>query len=305
MIQLQESYHKAVLVAQMVQYLAPRPQGLYVDATFGGGGHTRALLEAEPTCRVIALDWDKNAFEYNAPALEQEFGERFTALYGSFSQIGQLLKKQHIYQVDGILADFGTSQYQIGHLPGFSFTLDTPLDMRMSSGFYKTTAYDVVNKASEAELATIFYDFGQEYQSRKIARALVAYRRQHGPIRTTHQLADIILRIIPRYSRTIHPATKVFQALRIFINDELNHIKSLLAQSRDLLAPEGRIVCISFHSLEDRLVKQFFKNNSDIFAVLTPKAVTAEPEELAYNKSARSAKLRAAQKRAIKENISR
>lgn len=301
MLYTQDLYHKSVLVDEVVHYLAPRPGELYIDATFGGGGHSRAILQAEPTCRVLALDWDKNALDQNVPALEEEFGERFTALYGSFSQIGQLLKKQQIEQVNGILADFGTSQYQISNLPGFSFTLDSPLDMRMSPGYYKTTAYDVVNRATEQELATIFYEFGGEYQSRKIARALVNYRRQQGPIKTTGELAQLVMRVVPKYSRTIHPATKIFQALRIFINDELNHIKSLLAQSSDVLAPGGRLVCISFHSLEDRLVKQFFKNNNTIFVTLTPKAVTASAQERAQNKSARSAKLRAAQKREIEK----
>lgn len=146
-------YHIPVLLHQAVSYLAVKPHGIYVDATFGGGGHTKALLEAEVTARVIALDWDKHAIELNSPPLKEAFGDRFTMLFGSFTQITALLKKENIKRVDGILADFGTSQYQIGQLPGFSFTIDSPLDMRMAPGFYKTTAADVINKATEKELA--------------------------------------------------------------------------------------------------------------------------------------------------------
>lgn len=293
----QKPYHKAVLVDEVVSYMALKPHGVYVDATFGGGGHTRALLTAEPTCHVIALDWDKNAIELNSMSLLEDFGERLTIQWGDFSNITQLLKKLKVTKVDGILADFGTSQYQISESAGFSFSTDTPLDMRMSPGHFKTTAYDVVNRATEQELAQIFYEFGEEYSSRKIAHYIVKHRQEEGFIETTKELADVILKVIPRYSRPIHPATKVFQALRIFVNDELNNIKSLLTQSLSLLKPTGRIVCISFHSLEDRIVKQFFKAHGDELLMLTKKVVTATDEELKNNPSSRSAKLRAAERK--------
>ncbi len=291
----QKPYHKPVLAQEVVEYMAPKPHGMYVDATFGGGGHTRALLLAQSKCQIIAFDWDKNALALNGPELVEEFGERLTLQWGNFAQVTQLLKKLKITQVDGILADFGTSQFQISQTAGFSFTTDTPLDMRMSPAHYKTTAYDVINRANETELATIFYQFGEEHSSRKIAQHIVRHRKEIGFIHTTKELADVILEVIPRYSRPIHPATKVFQALRIFVNDELNNIKSLLTQSLSLLSPGGRIVCISFHSLEDRIVKQFFKAHTDSLTTLTKKVVTATPEELKINPSARSAKLRAAE----------
>jgi 16S rRNA (cytosine1402-N4)-methyltransferase len=293
---IESVYHKTVLVHEVLHYLAPQPGGLYIDATFGGGGHTRAILQAEPKCKVIAFDWDKNALETNAPALEEEFGDRLTVLYGNFSSISTLLKKIAITTVDGILADFGTSQFQIAHLPGFSFKNDTSLDMRMSPGFYKITAYDIINHAPESELAHILYEYGEEYSSRKIAKTIVRHRKEYGHIKTTGQLVDVILSIIPRYSRPVHPATKTFQALRIFVNDELNHIKSLLTQSVHLLNREGRIVCISFHSLEDRIVKHFFKEHKTVLKTLTSSVIIASDQELQENPSARSAKLRAAQK---------
>ncbi len=294
---MSEVYHKPVLVNEVLTYLSPRPHKVYVDATFGGGGHTRAILEAEPTCRVIAFDWDVKAIELNGPPLQEQFGDRLILQWGNFAHIIPLLKKLKIARVDGILADFGTSQFQITQRAGFSFSADTPLDMRMSPGHYKTTAAEVVNKAPEQELADIFYTLGEEHQSRKIARAIVAYRKEYGPLKTTGQLAELIQKVIPPYSRKIHPATKVFQALRIFVNDELNNIKSLLTQAPDILEDSGRLVCISFHSLEDRIVKQFFKAHSDVFAILTKHIVIASSEELSRNPSARSAKLRAAERK--------
>lgn len=297
-----KEYHKPVLIHEVITYMALKPHGIYVDATFGGGGHTKALLTAEPKCSVIAFDWDKKAIELNGPPLLEEFGNRLTIQWGNFAHITQLLKKLKIMQVDGILADFGTSQYQIAESAGFSFSTDTPLDMRMSISHYKTNAYDVINRATEAELADIFYTLGEEHSSRKIAQTIVRYRKEHGFIETTKELADIILSVIPRYSRPIHPATKVFQALRIFVNDELNNIKSLLTQSLSLLAPGGHIVCISFHSLEDRIVKHFFKEHENTLLTLTKKVVVASPEEKKANPSARSAKLRAAEKRSPSEN---
>lgn len=291
-------YHKSVLVREVVEYINPQPGKTYIDATFGGGGHTRALLQAQPECNILAFDWDRNALDTNAPAIAQDFPDRVRFIWGSFGHMTQLLKKESITQVDGILADFGTSQYQIGSAEGFSFAIDTPLDMRMSPGHYKVTAADIVNRASEEELATILYDYGEEHASRKIARAIVHYRNHVEPLWTTKQLAELIKKTIPAAGRRIHPATKTFQALRIVVNDELNNIKSLLTQSLDLLAPHGRLVCISFHSLEDRIVKQFIKEHAAILENLTKKVVTAASDEIEVNKSSRSAKLRAAQKRA-------
>lgn len=293
-------YHKPVLVNEVLGYLDPQPNGIYVDATFGGGGHTRAILTKEPTCRVIAFDWDRVALEEHAAAIKEEFGGRITLLWGNFAQMQRLLKKEvNITQVDGILADFGTSQAQIFKKEGFSFSVDSFLDMRMSPAHQKITAAQVVNNASEKELATIFFELGEERYSRKIARAIVEERKKHSIERTKH-LADLIESALGRKGH-IHPATRVFQALRIYVNKELDNIKMLLQQSLELLNDGGRLVCISFHSLEDRIVKRFLiehpcQADNKGFEILTKNIVTATEEEIGENPSARSARLRAAQR---------
>ncbi len=289
-------YHKSVLVNEVLEYLKPTANKVYVDATFGAGGHTRAILELDPTIQVIAFDWDKNAIEINGPAFQETYGDRFHLMWSNFSNITNMLKAIGIKQVDGILADFGTSQYQIKQSAGFSFNVDTPLDMRMSPGHFRITAYDIINKASEKELTDIFYKYGQDSNSKKIAKAIIEIRKTKN-IRTTKDLAQLIESIVPRQGSKIHPATRVFQALRIVINDELNNIRSLLSQSVNLLKENSPIVCISFHSLEDGMVKQFFRDHGDVFNVLTRHVVTASDEELKNNPSSRSAKLRAAEKK--------
>lgn len=289
-------YHKSVLVKEVIAYLEPQPNKVYVDATFGGGGHTREILKAQPNAKVIAFDWDQEAIDKNGPVLIEEFGERIELIRGNFAHITPLLKKRNILKIDGILADFGTAQTQIQTKPGLSFGQKTALDMRMSSGFYKITARDIVNNASENELNHIFFTYGEEPKARAVARAIVNYRVKK-KINTTDDLVQIINSVIPKGNRRINPATKVFQALRIVVNDELNNIKSLLAQSINLLNSGGRLICISFHSLEDRLVKQFFKENGSLFTNLTPKVIMAQLEEIEKNPSARSAKLRAAERK--------
>jgi 16S rRNA (cytosine1402-N4)-methyltransferase len=296
------TYHKSVLVEEVLYYLNPQPNGLYVDVTFGGGGHTREILKKEPTCRVIAFDWDRVALEKNAPAMKEEFGDRIQLLWGNFAQVQRLLKKEkNIIEVDGILADFGTSQAQIFNKEGFSFFVDSPLDMRMSPAHQRITAAHVLNHATASELATIFFELGEERYSRKIARALVEERKHNKFIRTKH-LADFVETVLGGRKGRTHPATKVFQALRIYVNKELENIKMLLQQSLDLLREDGKLVCISFHSLEDRIVKHFLRDhlspNEDgrCFEILTKNVVVATPEELAQNPSARSARLRAARR---------
>jgi 16S rRNA (cytosine1402-N4)-methyltransferase len=291
------AYHNSVLVKEVLAYLHPRPAGIYVDVTFGGGGHTRAILEHENRCTVIALDWDKNALEINAPPLKAEFGDRFHTVWGSFAHLTRLLKKLAVSNVDGILADFGTSQYQIFQSPGFSFSIDSPLDMRMSKGHHTITAADILRRSSEEELINIFKIYGEERYARAIARAIIKVRAKK-PLETTKELATLVESSTPRRTTgKIHPATKIFQALRIVVNKELDHIHSFLSQTPQALNPGGRLVCISFHSLEDRMVKHFFKEQEEIFTILTPKVVTASTQELANNNSARSAKLRAAEKK--------
>ena len=289
-------FHRSVMPQEVIELLAIKPSGVYVDATFGSGGHTRLMLEADPTCTVVALDWDKTSLDTYAPALKEEYGDRFIPLFGSFAHIWRILKKEKIHQIDGVLADFGTSQMQIVERPGFSIYRDTPLDMRMSTAHFRTTAADIVNQASEKELAHIFFTYGEERYSRKIAQAIVHDRKMQ-PFTTTKQLASLAARIIPKTSKSrIHPATRIFQALRIVVNRELDNITDFLKQSFSLLAPGGRIVCISFHSLEDRIVKQFFieKQQEGELEIITKKPRVPTEKEREQNPSSRSAKVRAA-----------
>jgi 16S rRNA (cytosine1402-N4)-methyltransferase len=291
-------YHVSVLINEVIYYLVPEPEGLYVDVTFGGGGHSRAILHKEPTCKVIAIDWDQEALALHEVVFKKEFGDRIAFVWGNFANLALLLHKQGIEKVNGIIADFGTSQHQIFSKRGFSFSLDSPLDMRMSPAHQKITAVHIVNKASERELVRIFKEYGQDPHARVIARAIVTQRKRERII-TTRQLAELIEQYVPRCGARIHPATKVFQALRIAVNHELESIARFLAQTPQVLKSGGRLVCISFHSLEDRLVKQFLRDyrvkaGTPGFEVLTPHAVRAGEHELAHNPAARSATLRAA-----------
>jgi 16S rRNA (cytosine1402-N4)-methyltransferase len=289
-------YHKPVLVEEVLTYLNPEPGKRYLDVTFGGGGHTRAILEREPSCSVIGLDWDAVALEKNGYPLQEEFIGRLQLLWGNFSQVDRLLKKEGIESVDGIIADFGTSQYQLLERPGFSFYNDTPLDMRMSPAHQKVTAQEIVNKASESKLYEIFRDLGQDTRARRIAHIIVQERSKQAIV-TSGQLARLIERAVPRGGKKTHPATQTFQALRMYVNKELENIHSFLIASLRILKPEGRLVCISFHSGEDRLVKNFFKEHATIhplLEVITPHVIEATPEEVKNNPSSRSAKLRAA-----------
>lgn len=288
--------HKSVLLQEVLQYLDPQPGKTYLDVTFGSGGHTRAILEKEPQCKVIALDWDKNSLDTYGLPLQEEFSSRLKLVWGNFALLYKILKEQKIVSVDGILADFGTSQMHIFERPGFSLYRDTDLDMRMSPPHQKTTASDVVNKATQSELYEIFREFGEERFAGRIARIIVEERAKK-KIETTKDLAKLVERVIPGGVRrgTIHPATRIFQALRIFVNKELSNIEAFLPIAFKALNPDGRLVCISFHSLEDRLVKQFFVQcKQEAHAeILTPRVVMAQEEEMRNNPSARSARLRA------------
>ncbi|MFA5998656.1 MAG: 16S rRNA (cytosine(1402)-N(4))-methyltransferase RsmH [Candidatus Babeliales bacterium] len=294
----QVSGHIPVLMEEVLLYLDPKPGEVYVDATLGGGGHTRAILTKEPTCKVIGLDWDKTVIETTGQELAQEFPGRFFPVWGNFSKVHKLVASAGFSKVHGILADFGTSQIQIKTKPGFSIYNDTFLDMRFSSSLFKVTAYQVVNYTDEKALADIFFDFAQETNSRKIARYIVERRKQKH-FKTTGELAQFIKDLTPGNYHKIHPATKVFQALRIFINKELESIQSFLQNSTLVLADGARLVCISFHSLEDRMVKQFFKDHGSksavtrYFDLATKGACMATEEEIARNRSSRSARLRA------------
>jgi len=290
--------HKPVLVQEVLTYLDPQPGNVYLDVTFGTGGHTRAILEREPTCRVIAMDWDNVVLDTFGIPMQEEFGDRLTLLWGNFALMYKIFKKENIRAVDGILADFGTSQIQLMDRPGFSMFTDTPLDMRMSPPHQQVTAAHVLNKASGEKLREIFWQLGEERDAKQIVFAIMEARKKKW-IKTTFDLVKIVESINPRTKKSrIHPATRVFQALRLYVNRELNNITAFLPMALEFLKPEGRLVCISFHSLEDRIVKTYFKEQEDAGAleILTPRVVVGTKEEIQENASARSAKLRAAKK---------
>jgi 16S rRNA (cytosine1402-N4)-methyltransferase len=292
----QEIYHKSVLPREVLQQFNLKPHGTYVDVTFGGGGHTRSILQAEPTCKVIAFDWDKIALDTNGKPLKEEFGDRLELVWGNFSLFDRLMKKIKVKGVDGILADFGTSQNQIHERDGFSFRKDTELDMRMSPGHQKVWARDILARIPEKELADLIFEYGEDSNARKIARAIVLARGKRR-IMTTFDLVEIIESVVPfRRGQKTHPATKTFQALRIVVNHELDNIISFLKASPLYLNKGARLLCISFHSLEDRIVKNFFKEQSAELTTLTKKPIVASEDETRDNPSARSAKLRVAEK---------
>ncbi|MDR2772221.1 MAG: 16S rRNA (cytosine(1402)-N(4))-methyltransferase RsmH [Elusimicrobiota bacterium] len=287
-------YHTPVMPSDVSCLLVGNPNGLYVDATFGGGGHTQYLVDQNDHIKVIALDCDEHSNQQFGKK-ENLFGNRVLFVRDNFKNIKAVLSHLNIDKVDGILADLGVSSKQFDDLDrGFSFNSDI-LDMRMDNR-NSLTAKEVVNSFSESDLADIFYRYGQERASRQIARAVVD-RRQRGKINSGRELAEIV-RAAKKGEGKIHPATKVFQSLRIFVNDELSNLNELLSAAPSLLALGGRIVVISFHSLEDRIVKTDFRANAakNIYRVLTKKVVCASPEEMLTNPRSRSAKVRAAQK---------
>ena len=289
-------YHIPVLLKETIDILNIKPNGTYLDVTFGGGGHSRSILESFPTVKVIGLDWDKDVIERGQMMVE-EFDGRLELIWGSFAHLYKILKKHNITKLDGILADFGTSQFQIKNTEGLSFWGDTPLDMRLSNSHYTSTAAHIINYAKPDELRHIFWTYGEEPFTKQIVAAIIE-RRQTKKFRTTGDLADLIQKIVFHKGKS-HPATRVFQALRIVVNKELENIQSFLPAALRALSPKGRLVCISFHSLEDRLVKDFFKSMecSVEGVIVKPGLVVATEEEIASNAACRSAKLRAFEKK--------
>jgi len=247
--------HTPVLLSEMLAVLSPRSGEVYVDATFGGGGYSRAILEAA-NCQVMAFDRDPDAVE-RGKKLEEDFPDRFQIRQGRFSQLKAILQDSGIAKVHGFIFDLGVSSYQLDEAKrGFSFRYEGPLDMRMSQE--GLSAVDVINTYPEKELADIIYRYGEEKKSRVIARKIVATRLIE-PFRTTTQLANVVQSVVKRGREDQNPATLTFQALRIFVNDELIEIDSGLKAAEDCLVPGGRLVVVTFHSLEDRLVKQFLR----------------------------------------------
>jgi 16S rRNA (cytosine1402-N4)-methyltransferase len=291
---------------EVLQYLnvaTPAPAGakvgkVYLDVTFGSGGHTRAMLEADPTCRVIAVDWDEITLHRFGDPLKEEFGDRLQLVWGNFALLYRLVREYNIPLLDGILADFGPSQVQIAERSGISLFVDSPLDMRMSPAHHMATAADLLNQADERELCDMFFAYGQERWSKRAARAIVE-ARQKKKIETTADLVAILDRAIPSSpNEHIHKATRIFQALRIYVNKELNNIKAFLPVALKQLKVGGRFVCISFHSLEDGLVKDFFREQAatGVVKLLTSKVVRPTDEEVYENSSSRSSRLRAVER---------
>jgi 16S rRNA (cytosine1402-N4)-methyltransferase len=313
--------HIPVMLEEVMNFLQPKANGQYVDGTLGGGGHTGALLErSHPDGRVLGIDSDINAIE----RVKGRFAEavqngRLVLMHGNFAELARIVDEAgFVSSVDGVLLDLGFSSYQMDDPGrGLSFSADGPLDMRLDQS-QELTAADLINSASEQELADIFWRYGEETRSRQIAWRIVR-ERTHGPITHTSQLARLASAGVPYKPGVIHPATRVFQALRIAVNSELEHLEAALPQIVEVLrrgktggGDGGRMVIISFHSLEDRLVKVFMRreaidcicppgipvcvcNHKASLRILTPKPIIPTKQEVLDNPRARSAKLRAAE----------
>ena len=307
--------HIPVLGRQAVEMLSPRDGGIYVDATFGAGGYSRAILDTAGTL-VIGIDRDRSAIAGGFDLVDRS-GGRLTLVEDKFSNLAGICAAQGIEAVDGVVMDVGVSSMQLDEAErGFSFRLGGPLDMRM--GHDGPTAADVIARASEADLANIIYIFGEERHSRGVARAIVAARKD-APIATTRALADIVSRVVRSKPGEIHPATRTFQALRIFVNEELDELHLALSAAERVLKPGGRLAVVSFHSLEDRIVKNFLVERAKAgggsrhlpevaqaaasFQILTKRPVTPDEGEISANPRARSAKLRAAERTAAPAHI--
>lgn len=286
--------HQSVLLKEVLDFLEPKDGGLYVDGNLGMGGHTEKILEASaPTGRVVAFEWDGSAMEM-AKARLARFGDRVLFVADNFATMPQQLEKYEISEVDGVLLDLGLSSYQLdASTRGFSFQGSQPLDMRMNDRAEETAAH-ILNTASEEELADIFYYYGEERQARRIAGCVVEQRKIQ-QIERTDQFVELVEKAIPRkyWPKKIHVATQVFQALRIAVNAELENLESILHSVPKMLKNEAKFCVISFHSLEDRMVKRAFLAETSM-RVLTKKPVIASDEELVNNPRARSAKLRVA-----------
>jgi len=287
--------HVPVLVRETLDFLNVRPEGTYIDATLGAGGHAQEILRRLGRGRLLGLDRDPQALEVARQELAG-FGEKLIMQHGNFAQIDAWHAASGLPPVDGVVADLGLSSMQLDDASrGFSFNLPGPLDMRMDPE-NETTAADLVNNLPERGLADIFFKLGEERHSRRIARAIVKAR----PYRVTTELAQVVTRAIPSRAglHQIHPATRTFMALRLAVNAELENLEQFLDRVLLVLRPGGRVVILSFHSLEDRRVKQAFRRWQDEgrASILTRKVVRPGDEEMQINPRARSAKLRAAEK---------
>ena len=304
--------HVPVLLAESLEWLAPGRGGLFVDATVGLGGHSEALLQASPDVQLVGIDRDSQALERAEKRLAP-FGSRVRLVQANFHHLDRALSGLGVHgvrSIAGVLADLGVSSLQLETAErGFSFRFDGPLDMRM--GLAELTAADLVNQTSEGELETIFRDYGEERQARRIARAIGRARREK-PIETTGELRRLVGAVVGgRREERIDPATRVFQALRIAVNQELDGLEAFIQEAVDMLESEGRLVVISYHSLEDRIVKNTLRDlaqgevdpvtgrpraETQLIEVLTKKPQRPSEEEVAFNPRSRSARLRAARR---------
>ena len=308
------SFHTPVMVREVISSLRCRAGAIYVDGTVGGGGHAEAiLLSTAPDGLLIGIDADADAVQESEKRLAP-FGKRKILVKGNFAEMDMILAEKNIGQVDGILLDLGVSSHQMDTAKrGFSFSLDAPLDMRMDPNRGRS-AYDLIHTLSEEELERTIRNYGEERRARRIARSIVN-SRNHSPIRTTRDLADLVVRAFPHEAerQRIHPATRTFQALRIAVNDELASLRRAVVSGTKLLNPEGRFSVISFHSLEDRIVKDAFRaaekgcicppdlpvcacGLKPTLKVLTKKPYTPGEMEIHDNPRSRSAKLRTAER---------
>ena len=306
-----ENLHKSVLLQETVEMLAPSEGEIFVDCTLGLGGHTEALLQAAEKTEVIGIDQDTEAIR---PATERlaPFGERIKIFHANFAEITDVLQRAGVQKVNGVLADLGVSSLQFDSAErGFSFRFDAPLDMRMDANSDYETAAELLERLSEAEIADIIYKYGEERMSRRIARRIVWKREIGEPVKTTSELAEAVEKAIGRgrAKDKIHPATRTFQALRIAVNREIEILEEFIRDAVDCLKTNGKLAIITFHSLEDRVVKQTFQKLAGKcecpprlpqcvcgaqkrIEILTRKPIVPKPFEIAENPRARSAKLR-------------
>lgn len=306
--------HRPVLLTEVVALLAPERGGLFVDATLGLGGHSEALLDASPDVRVLGLDRDPEALRRATERLAR-FGARFRAAHANFKEVARVMSEAGERDAAGLLADLGVSSLQFDTAErGFSFRHDAPLDMRMDASGEDETAAELLARLPEEEIANVIYEYGEERRSRRIARWIVERRERGEPIEKTTELAELVARAVGhKRGERIHPATRTFQALRIAVNRELEGLAEFLERAVDLLQPAGRLAVISFHSLEDRVVKRTLQRLAGkcecdprlpvcncgarrAVELLTRRPVVPTPEEAEDNPRARSAKLRACQK---------
>jgi len=286
----QNVFHIPVMVDEVIRYLITKEDGIYIDGTIGGGGHSEEILK-RTKCKVIGFDIDPEAIKFAQERLKP-FGERVIILRRNYAQVKEALAELGVSKVSGFLLDLGVSSFQLDYGGGFSFRFDEKLDMRMDRTS-DLTAERILNEFSEEDIALIIRFFGEERRARMIAREIVRYR-QREKIERTSELVKLIDKVVPRKYR-LKTLSRVFQALRIAVNKELDNLKVALDSSVDILEKGGRIVVISYHSLEDRIVKSFFKSNEKI-RNLTKKPVTPKEEEIRLNPRSRSAKLRAGEK---------